>query len=303
MTERREFLKQSLLLGAAATLVPGRLFAAEEKKKLVILHTNDWHSRIDPFPMDGGKMQGLGGAAKRAALIAKIRKEEEHVLLLDCGDIFQGTPYFNFYGGELEFRLMSSMGYDAATLGNHDFDAGLEGLNKQLPHASFDFVCSNYDFSDTVLAGKFPAHKIIRKGPWKIGLIGICIELKGLVPDAMYGATRYLDPVDTAIKKAAWLKEEEKCDLVICLSHLGQSYSGNKMSDTLLAKETEHIDIILGGHTHTFMDEPLEILNKKAYPVIVTQAGWGGVVLGRLDVEWAKAKTRAKPRTSMLKVS
>lgn len=303
MTERRDFLRQSFLIGAALALAPGQLFAGAKREKLIILHTNDWHSRIEPFPMDGGRNQGLGGAAKRAALIRKIREEEKHVLLLDSGDIFQGTPYFNQFGGELEYRLMSEMGYDAATLGNHDFDNGLKGLKDQLPHATFPLVCANYDFSGTELAGLIESYKIVEKGSWKIGILGIGIELKGLVPEKLYGATVYQDPVDSANKVAKQLKEEDKCDLVICLSHLGYKYSGSKVSDQVLAKDSEHIDLILGGHTHTFLNKPEGIVNKKGHVVIVNQSGWGGIVLGRLDIEWTLGGKLSNPHNTMLKVS
>ncbi len=302
MMDRRKFIREVGTVSAGMLFTPALLQAASADE-LVILHTNDWHSRIEPFPMDGGKLQGLGGAAKRAALISEIRKTNKHVLLLDSGDIFQGTPYFNVYGGELEFKLMSEMGYDVATLGNHDFDAGIDGLLKQLPHAGFDFVNANYDFSDTALAGKFSPYKIIRKGPWKIGVYGVGIELNGLVPDALFGGTRYLDPIAEARKVEKVLKEEEDCDLVICLSHLGYNYSGNKVSDHTLAAETENTDLILGGHTHTFLTQPTEVVNKKSRVVIINQAGWAGVILGRLDIAWKRGRIAAKPRNSMLKVS
>lgn len=303
MSERRAFLRNTLLLGAGIALSPTHLFAQGKEENLVILHTNDWHSRIEPFPMDGGRNQGLGGAAKRAALIKKIRNEEKHVLLLDSGDIFQGTPYFNQFGGELEYKLMSEMGYDAVTLGNHDFDNGLSGLKTQLPHAKFSTVCANYDFSQTELAGSIEPYKILTKGPWKIGVFGIGIELKGLVPDKLFGATHYQDPINSANKMAKLLKVEEKCDLVVCLSHLGYKYSGNKISDQVLARESEHIDLILGGHTHTFLDEPGEFWNKKGHLVIVNQAGWGGIMLGRLDIRWSRRRKLANPHNTMLKVS
>lgn len=252
--------------------------------RLVILHTNDTHSRIEPFPMDGGRNQGKGGAARRAALIKAIRQTEDQVLLLDAGDIFQGTPYFNFFGGELEFKLMSAMKYDAATLGNHDFDAGLEGLYKQLPHADFPFLVANYDFSDTLMAGKTQAYKIFRKGPLRIGVFGLGIKLDGLVPANLYGNTRYTDPVVAANKYATLLKHEHKCDYVICLSHLGYRYRGNKVSDEVLAKNSQNLDLIIGGHTHTFMDRPVVHKNEAGQPVVINQVGWAGLMLGRLDV-------------------
>ena len=157
--KRRSFLRKA---GIAGLLVGGKMFPLSaftepEITKLTILHTNDVHSRVEPFPMDGGPNQGLGGAANRAALIKQIRSKEENVLLFDSGDIFQGTPYFNYFGGELEFKLMSAMNYDAATIGNHDFDAGIDGLYKQLPHANFPFLTCNYDFSDTIMNGQTQA--------------------------------------------------------------------------------------------------------------------------------------------------
>ena len=278
----------SALLGTGT--LPLHAIGTPETVKLTILHTNDVHSRIDPFPMDGGRNQGLGGAARRAALINKIRKEEEHVLLLDAGDIFQGTPYFNFFGGELEFKLMSAMNYDAATLGNHDFDAGIDGLNKQLPNASFPFIISNYDFSDTLLTGKTQPYLTLKKGPLKIGVLGVGIELKGLVPDNLYGATRVLDPIKMANKYAAQLKLEEDCDYVICLSHLGYRYRDAKISDLVLAENTSNIDLIIGGHTHTFLKEPTVLMNQNNQPVYVNQAGWAGILLGRLDLYFERNK-------------
>ena len=163
MSNRRNFIKQSGLGAIGLSLIPQISFGQNNKDiKITILHTNDMHSHIHPFT--SGRNKGLGGMAQRAALIKQIRKQEEHVLLLDAGDIFQGTPYFNVYGGELEFKLMSEMEYDAVTLGNHDFDNGLEGLKKQLPHANFPFLIANYDFSNTILKDTFKPYKIFRKG-------------------------------------------------------------------------------------------------------------------------------------------
>lgn len=257
---------------------------------LTILHTNDVHSRIEPFPMDGSRNEGLGGAAKRAGLIRKIREQQQHVLLLDAGDVFQGTPYFNFFGGELEFKLMSAMGYDACTIGNHDFDAGIEGLERQLVHANFPLLVANYDFSDTVLNGKTKEYTIFKKGPLKIGVFGIGIELKGLVPESLYKETRYIDPVQTANKIAGILKYDHKCDYIICLSHLGYKYNEQKVSDVVLATESSDIDLIIGGHTHTFMRTPDIYRNKQNKEVVVNQVGWAGIMLGRLDVVFERNK-------------
>lgn len=297
MLNRRKFLQQSAL-GAgsmlAANMLPNQLMAAAHSNsvKLTILHTNDVHSRLDPFPMDGSKTAGLGGVAARAELIKKIRSEEEHVILLDAGDIFQGTPYFNLYKGEPEMKAMTMMGYDAATMGNHDFDAGLENFATQLQHAQFPILLCNYNFSNTAMESKSIPYKIFDKGPLKIGVTGVGIEMKGLVPDHLFGTTQYLDPVQKASETAHYLKKNEKCDYVICLSHLGYKYSDNKVSDQVLAKQSEHIDFIIGGHTHTFMDAPETVINNRGDEVIINQVGWAGIVLGRIDIEFSKGKKK-----------
>ncbi len=260
--------------------------------KLTILHTNDVHSRLDPFPMDGSKNQGLGGVAKRATLIKRIRKEQKNVLLLDAGDIFQGTPYYNFFGGEIEMKVMSELGYDAATLGNHDFDGGLDGLELQLVHTKFPLISSNYDFSNTVMNKKTIPYTIFKKDGIKIGVFGLGISLDGLVLRSNYADTQYLDPLIEGQKWATFLRNEEKCDYVICLSHLGYKYKddSNKISDVILAQNTNDIDLIIGGHTHTFLNEPDRLQNKDGRPVLVTQVGWAGIVLGRLDVYFERNK-------------
>lgn len=283
--QRRKFIKSVAATSLLTSLggFPLSAFAKDDLIKLTILHTNDVHSRIEAFPMDGSRNEGLGGAARRATLIKKIRSEVEHSLLLDAGDIFQGTPYFNFFMGELEFKLMSAMKYDAATIGNHDFDAGIEGLAKQMPLANFPLLNANYDFSDTELSGKIKPYKVFQKGDLKIGVFGVGIELEGLVAAEMYKNTRYLDPLKKANNYAKLLREEEKCDLVICLSHLGYKYRGDKISDVVLAQQSKNIDVIIGGHTHTFMKSAETYSNLDQKEVIVNQVGWAGMMLGRLD--------------------
>jgi len=285
--ERRKFIGNILGGGIALIALPS-FVAPDKRKKITILHTNDTHSRIDPFPLDDAKYPGLGGVNKRTALIEKIRKEEKHVLLLDAGDIFQGTPYFNLNGGEVEFKVMSAMQYDAATMGNHDFDGGLDGFDKVLPFANFPFLCANYDFSNTLLKDKTDNYKVFQKGDLRIGIFGIGLELDGLVSKKMYGETLYLDPIKIAQEQATVLKTEHKCDLVICLSHLGYKPRLNKMCDTVLASETEHINLIIGGHTHTFMPKPEEHKNKAGKIVLINQVGFAGLVLGRVDFYFDK---------------
>ena len=281
MNKRRNFIKKSSLGLLGISLLPKISFAKKNDVKITILHTNDMHSHILPFT--SGRNKGLGGMAQRAGIINKIRSQKEHVLLLDAGDIFQGTPYFNFYEGELEFKLMSKMKYDAATLGNHDFDNGLEGLKKQLPYAKFPFLIANYDFSNTILKNIFQPYKIFKKGGINIGVFGLGIKLEGLVPKKLYAETIYQDPIEKANYYASLLKKKKKCHLVICLSHLGFKYKTEKISDINLAKQTRNIDLIIGGHTHTFLKEPIQQLNLDKKRVLINQVGWAGINLGKID--------------------
>src|SRR5690606_1129234 len=215
--------------------------------------------------------------ARRATLIEQIRRENANVLLFDAGDIFQGTPYFNYYGGELEFKIMTMMKYDLATMGNHDFDNGLDGFYKQLPHAGFEFVSANYDFKNTLLDGIVKPYKIFVKDGIKVGVFGLGIELNGLVDKRLYGETVYNDPIETAQEMTRILKKNEKCDLIVCLSHLGFMYKNEpKVSDLVLARKTRNIDLIIGGHTHTFLNKPYIEKNPDGEQVVVNQVGCYG---------------------------
>ncbi len=299
--KRREFIQKTAaataLLGlglppycAAASGIP---FSTDnsngngncDTKHLTVLHTNDVHSYIDPFPPGHPKNPNMGGVARRASLIEMIRKENSNVLLLDAGDIFQGTPYFNYYGGELEFRLMSMMGYDAATMGNHDFDNSIDGFYAQLPHAKFEFVSANYDFKNTILDGKVKPYTIFHKNGIKVGVFGLGIGLDGLVDKKNYKETVYNDPVGVSQDMVRILKQDKKCDIVICLSHLGYKYKDDpdKICDLKLATLTQDIDLIIGGHTHTFLDKPTIVKNAINQDVLVNQVGCYGINLGRVD--------------------
>ncbi len=282
MNSRRDFIKRAVLGTAAISIIPSKAFSnTSELKQLTVLHTNDMHSHIHPF--ESGRNKGVGGMAQRATIIKQIRNEGNQVLLLDAGDIFQGTPYFNTYGGELEFKLMSEMGYDASTIGNHDFDNGLDGLINQLPHAKFPFIISNYDFSETGMHNKHLKYKVFNKGGIKVGVFGIGIELDGLVPKNLYGKTLYQNPVERANYYANYLRFYLSCDLVICLSHLGFKYKTKKISDKVLASKTNNIDLIIGGHTHTFLNEPVIVRNMDNKNVQIAQVGWAGINIGRID--------------------
>ena len=294
--DRRHFLKQSALAGGAvisSSLLPLNLFANDEEKNLLtILHTNDVHSHLESFPFDSGQYAGLGGVAARAALIKQIRSDNEHVLLLDAGDIFEGTPYFNIYKGEPDIKAMSMMGYEATTMGNHDFDAGLENFATQLRFAKFPVIICNYDFSHTPMEGKYVPYKIFQKGKMKIGVLGVGIELKGLVPDELFGKTIYLEPIEHANRTAAYLRKQG-CDLIVCLSHLGDRYFDDKVSDEILAKECFDIDLIIGGHTHKFFDAPRVYRNRNNGNTLVNQVGWAGLQMGRLDYSLARSQKKS----------
>ena len=301
--ERRKFLHQTAA-AAILTSVGGLTLPSfiKKKKHITILHTNDTHSRIEPFEASHHRHANKGGVARRATLVERIRKENANTLLLDAGDIFQGTPYFNYFGGELEFKLMSMLKYDVATIGNHDFDNSIEGLYKQLPNANFDFVSANYDFKNTVLDTHVKPYKIILKDGVKIGIFGLGIELEALVDPKMYKETKYLDPLEIAQDMSRILKEEEQCDLVICLSHLGYFYKRNptKISDLNLAKNTKNIDLIIGGHTHTFLPKPTIVRNSDNKNMLVNQVGAYGINLGRVDFYFDENNKKDSEGTTIL---
>lgn len=279
---RRTFLQRGALAAAGSLLLPGLAFADDERH-LVILHTNDTHSRIDPFPMDGGRNEGLGGAARRAALIQHIRAQHPNVLLLDSGDIFQGTPYFNLFKGEVEFKTMSAMGYDVATLGNHDFDNGVEGLAEMLPHADFAFVSANYDVSASPLKERVQLWTIREVGGVTVGIFGLGISFERLVLPELHEGVVYQDPIAVARETVQTL-QQEGCHLIVCLSHLGYRYRGDRVSDVDIARLVPGIHLILGGHTHTFMDAPDAFRHPNDPATVVHQVGFAGIRLGRVDV-------------------
>jgi 5'-nucleotidase len=301
--KRRDFIEKtaasSAILGFGLSLSS---FISPDLKKITILHTNDVHSHIDPFPADDPRNPNMGGVATRASLIENIRKESPNLLLLDAGDIFQGTPYFNYYGGELEFKLMSIMQYDASTIGNHDFDNGVEGLYAQMPHAKFEFLSANYDFKNTIMDGLVKPYKIFNKNGVKVGVFGIGIELDGLVDKKMYKETVYKNPVEASEDMVRILKKEQKCDLIICLSHLGYDYRNapDKICDLRLAALTQDIDLIIGGHTHTFLEKPTVTKNLVGEDVLVNQVGCFGINLGRVDFFFDNNKGRSAIGKSIL---
>lgn len=285
MNSRRDFLKTvfagGMMLGLPAIAKP--FFGNTKPKRLVILHTNDTHSQIEPLPDNHPRYPGMGGYSRRAMIVSKIRAEGHPVLLFDSGDIFQGTPYYNVYGGSVEIQLMSEMGYSAATIGNHEFDKGINELSNAISQADFPFISSNYDFSDTLLCNQIKQYKVFEIGKLKIGVFGLGIQPKGLISPSRFGNTRYLDPVLTAASISHKLKKELHCNLVICLSHIGYKGEDGLIGDFELAKQSRNIDIILGGHSHTFLKKPVIMRNSEGKEVIICQQGYAGINLGRVD--------------------
>lgn len=290
--ERRRFIQgigaTSLFVGLGGLSLSMK---PQNTKKITILHTNDTHSHIDPISENDPRNPNKGGVARRAYLVEKIRRENPNTLLFDAGDIFQGTPYFNFYGGELEFKLMSMLKYDAATIGNHDFDNGIDGLFAQLPHAKFDFLTANYDFRNTIMDGHTKPYKVYIVDGIRIGVFGLGIKLENLVNKDNYKETNYLDPLEIAQDMEYKLRKEERCDLVICLSHLGYKYDNDdRICDLKIAEQTSEIDLIIGGHTHTFLPKPTLVTNKKGNITLVNQVGCFGINLGRIDFYFEEGK-------------
>lgn len=294
--KRRDFIIQTS--AATAITLSGfglSSFSSAKTKRITILHTNDTHSHLDTFPQTDAKFPNQGGAAKRATIFNKIKNENPHTLILDAGDMFQGTPYFNYYGGELEIKVMNMLQYDAGTIGNHEFDNGINSLAEQIQKANFDIINANYDFKNTLMNGLTKPYKVFVKDGIKIGVFGLGIKLEGLVNKSEYGETLWNNPIEIAQDVTRILKDELKCDLIICLSHLGYHYGNNSqmISDLDLAAKTKNIDLIIGGHTHTFLEKPTVVLNAEQKEVVVNQVGCYGVRVGQIDFYFDEFKNKS----------
>jgi len=288
MLNRRSFLKMVATSSAALYAMPG--FTYNGYEKLTILHTNDMHCHFEPFPDNDARFAGRGGMNRISAYVKQMRILDPQLLLLDSGDFSQGTPYYNFFKGEVVLKLMSEMGYNATTIGNHEFDSGLKDLSNAIPFANFPIVNANYDFSKTELNGLIKKNIVLERNGIRIGIYGIGIELQGLVGKSLCGATEYLNPIDIALEQEYYLRNSQKCDMIICLSHLGYKYESPVTSDVVLAGKTHFTDLILGGHTHTFMDAPVEVLNADKQSVVINQVGWAALMLGQLDFYFEQKK-------------
>lgn len=276
----------SILLMLCLTCI---MLEAQTEKQVIILHTNDTHSRIEPLPetLPDADLAGTAGVERRAAYIEQVRKTNNNVLLFDCGDFSQGTPYYNLFKGETEIILMNAMKYDAATIGNHEFDFGTENLARLFRMADFPIVCANYDVTGTVLQGLVKEYTIIEREGIRFGIFGLSPQLDGLVQKKNCRGITFKDPVKEAQRVATVLKEKEKCDMVICLSHLGYE-STAPYSDRDVISQTRYIDLVLGGHTHTYFDHPELIKNIDGKDVPVEQMGKNGSYIGKLTLTFNK---------------
>ena len=287
---RRTFLTTSAAFGAALLALPRDVFSVADTV-ITILHTNDTHSQIDPLPAND-RNAGMGGVARRATLVKRIRKENPNTLLIDAGDVLQGTPYFNFYKGEVEYKAMSAIGYDVGTLGNHEFDNGVDALAAALKFANFDLVSANYDVKGTVLETKVKRYVVKTLGGIRVGLFGLGVSPTALItPDNFKGVT-YIDPVVAAREVVKKLREEERCALVVCMSHSGYFEDGQK-GDSFIASQVDGIDFIASGHTHTFMEKPVTQTQPCGAKTMIFQVGKSGIYVGRVDFTFRSGKLAA----------
>ena len=287
MINRRTFLTTSAAFGATLVAFPRETLSAADAV-ITILHTNDTHSQIEPLPANDVNA-GKGGVARRATLVKRVRKENPNTLLVDAGDVLQGTPYFNFYKGEVEYKAMSAIGYDVGTLGNHEFDNGVEALAAALKFANFDIVSANYDVKGTVLEQRVKRYVVKTVGGIRIGLLGLGVSPVALItPDNFKGVT-YIDPVVAAREVVKKLREEERCALVVCMSHLGYNADA-KSGDSFVASQVDGIDFIASGHTHTFMKEPVTQTQPCGAKTTIFQVGKSGIYVGRVDFTFRNGK-------------
>ncbi len=260
---------------------------AKEKIKITILHTNDTHSQVEPTDVSTLKTSDMGGYARRMGVIKKIRSEEPNVLLFDAGDFFQGTAYFNFFNGRIEIDALNRMQYDAVTLGNHEFDNGMDTLAAVLKKAAFPIISSNYNVTNTPIADYVKPYLILKRFGLKIGIMALNVQPKSLIIESNYRGLNYNDPIVEATKMAEYLKLKQKCDVIICLSHLGSDANAKTVNDFQVARETRYIDVIIGGHSHTMLNNAKE-KNLDGKSVVIAQVAKSGLYLGKIELELQK---------------
>ena len=311
MITRRGFLKTSLAGGAvvmsprsALQLVSRPMWSAISaplldvapgEQLITILHTNDTHSQIDPLPANDRQFPDKGGVARRATLVKRVRQENPNTLMVDAGDVFQGTPYFNFYKGEVEYKSMSLIGYDVVTLGNHDFDNGVDALAAAMKFANFEFVSCNYDVQGTPLESRVKPYVVRVIGGVRVGLFGMGISPDNLITPENFKGVKYLDPVKAASGAVKTLRECERCTLVVGMSHLGYYANPREgdLGDVQVAAQVDGIDFIASGHTHTFMKEPVITKTPSGGNTIIFQVGKSGIYVGRVDMKIRDGKVVA----------
>ena len=309
MITRRRFLTSSAVFAAAFLVRPTDLFTNAASVSLAepllatrpgetlitFLHTNDTHSQIDPLPPNDRLYPGKGGVARRATLVKRIRRQNPNTLLIDAGDVFQGTPYFNFYRGEVEYKAMSAIGYDVGTLGNHEFDNGVEALAAALKFANFDLVSANYDVRGTLLESKVKRYVVRTVGGVRVGLFGLGISPVGLITPANFKGVTYQDPVAAAREVVATLREKERCTLVVGMSHLGYypQPKEHEVGDSQVAAQVDGIDFIASGHNHSFMMEPVSVKQPSGNETLIFQVGKSGIFVGRVDFRIRRGRVTA----------
>ncbi len=276
-----------LMLAAVAMMASAALTAQDT---LVILYTNDTHSTVRPVSQNLADtlIAGRGGYLRRMELVREQREQSPGALLFDSGDFSQGSPFYTLFKGDVEVGLMNMMGYDAATIGNHEFDFGLDNLARLASEATFPIVCANYGVEGTPLDGLVKPYVVLTRGATRVGVFGLSPRLEGLAASANYEGVDYLDPIAAANDAAAQLREGEGCDVVVCLSHLGWGAAPGEVDDSILVASTRGIDIVLGGHSHTYFEEMKWVENADGHPVPIDQNGKHGVFVGRVKLAVGK---------------
>jgi 5'-nucleotidase len=311
MTTRRDFLRTASVAGLSLPLTRSTslfgwrnantamwaplLEPAAGETLITVLHTNDTHSQIDPILENDKTYPGKGGVARRATLVKRIRKENPNTIMIDAGDVCQGTPYFNFYKGEVEYKAMSLIGYDASTLGNHEFDNGVESLARALKFATFDIVSTNYDVRGSALESKVKTHAVKEVGGVRVGLFGTGIRPEGLITAENFAPLKYLDPIRMTRGVVKLLREQERCQLVLGMSHLGyyENPKRDEVGDSQVAAQVEGIDFIASGHLHTLMEKPMLVKNPAGKDTIIFRVGRSGIYVGRVDFTLRDGKVTA----------
>ena len=309
MITRRKFLATTAAFGAATLVRPTEILTSTTHVSLAeplllpsrgetlitILHTNDTHSQIDPVPPNDKLYPGKGGVARRATLVKRVRRQNPNTLLIDAGDVFQGTPYFNFYKGEVEYKAMSAIGYDAGTLGNHEFDNGVDALAAALKFANFDLLSANYDVRGTALEGRVKKYSVRTVAGVRIGLFGMGISPVGLITPANFKGITYQDPIVAVREVVNALRTTERCSLVIGMSHLGYypTPKEGEIGDSQVAASIDGIDFIASGHNHTFMAEPVSVRQPSGSETLIFQVGKSGIFVGRMDFKVRRGRVVA----------